>query len=171
MNAVREFPPNPHALVIHTDDRITDQVVEAYWPGTGSPEPAWIRAVLALPGVRALSLNAYKIRLQKHKDASWKDLLGPFEEVLRESLGVAHLMDLVEGESPRRAFAWHGEPLSRRVFEGKTQAAADPVASRLFDLHGVAEVILDGNRVEVRKCPLRSWRDLSPRIEAALQPD
>lgn len=171
MNAVREYPPNPHALVIHTDDRITDQVVEAYWPGIGSPEPAWIRAVLALPGVRALSLNAYKIRLQKQKDASWQDIVAPFEEVLRKSLGVARLMDLVEGESPRRAFAWHGEPLSRRVFEGKLQAAADPIASRLFDLHGVAEVILDGSRIQVRKCPLSSWHDLTPPIEAVLNPD
>lgn len=169
MNAVREFPPNPHALVIHTDELITEQIVETFLPDSTIPPPEWVQDALALPGVRVLSLNAYKIRLQKTKDAGWQPILGAFEAILRDRLGIRHIDDLVEGESPRRVFAWHGPTLARRVYEGRSQAGSDGVAAALFELTGVAEVILDGHRVQVRKCPLCSWRELSPAIEQLLR--
>ncbi len=171
MNAVREFPPNPHALVIHVDRLLTGQIVETYLSSAGATNPGWpgwVRAVLALPGVRVLSINAYKIRLQKHKDAGWRDVQPAFEAILRERLGVQQVLDLLHRESPRRRFAWHGERLARTVYEGTVQAAADPLASELFRVHGVAEVILDGHQVEVRKCPLCDWSEMDPEIERRL---
>lgn len=168
MNAVREFPPNPHTLVIHTDELMTDQIVETFLPGSSTSQPAWARNVLGLPGARVLSLNAYKVRLQKRKECGWRPLIEQFEAVLRNDLGVLEITDMVETESPRRRFAWHGESLDRQVFEGKLRAAANPIAAALFDLHGVAEVIFDQHEIEVRKAALTCWGSLSAAIEARL---
>ncbi len=167
MHAVREFPPNPHALIVHTESLVTDEIVETYLAGS-SPAVPWMCAVVALPGVRVLSLNAYKVRLQKHKDARWGAIMPPFERILCDGLAIEQLSDLVDGESRSRRFAWHDSPLPRSVFEGKRQALEHPIAGRLFELVGVAEVILDGHEIEIRKCPLRSWRELSPRITRCL---
>lgn len=167
MKALREFPPNPHAVVYHVDDRLTDQIVETYLSAAASPR-AWVREALAIPGVRVVSLNAYKVRLQKHKDASWCALLPAFENVLRTGLPIGRIDELVETESRHRHFCWHGAPFDRKVYEGRLQAQGHPLAAELFLLRGVAEVILDGNRVQVRKCPLVDWRDLAPEVEGLL---
>lgn len=167
MNAVREFPPNPHALVVHTEAPLTEEVVESYLPGNDAPT-AWMRSLLQLPGIRVLSLNAYKVRVQKHKAARWHAVLPAVEAVLSEGLGIGDLDDLVEHESRTRLFCWHGEPLERAVYEGRRQSRAHSVAAPLFALAGVAEVVVDGHRVQVRKCPLHSWSVLAPRIEQVL---
>ncbi len=167
MNAVREFPPNPHALIVHTDSLVTEEIVETYLAGS-SPAVPWMRAVVALPGVRVLSLNAYKVRLQKRKDARWGGIMAPFERLVCDGLDIERLSDLVDNESRSRRFAWHGSPLPRSVFEGKRQALEHPLASNLFEITGVAEVILDRHQIEIRKCPLRSWRDLEPDIDRCL---
>lgn len=168
MRAVREAPPNPHVILFHVDDRLTDEIVETYVPGSGSSPPEWVRRAVALPGLRALSLNAYKIQVQKHKDAAWAPLLTPLEELLRRDLGIEAITEMVEEECLRRRFCWHGPPRERRVYEGRRQATSNPAAAALFELHGVAEVIFDGHEVHVRRCPLVSWERLGPEIEALL---
>lgn len=169
MRAVREFPPNPHVVVFHTESRLTEEIVETYLVRSPGTARGWIRRALDLPGLRVLSLNAYRIRVQKQKRARWRPLLDPFEQLLREELGIEGICDLIEEECRRRRFAWHGESLDRRVFEGRLQARSCPVAGKLFRLHGVAEVIIEGHEVEVRKCPLASWRELAPEVERILE--
>ncbi len=168
MNAVREFPPNPHALIIHTDSLLTDEIVETFLAGSTPPTAGWMRAVLELPGVRVLSLNAYKVRLQKHKEARWGGIMRPFERILCAGLDIEQLSDLIEGESRCRRFAWHGTFLTRRVYEGKRQALEHPLAEDLYNVPGVAEVIFDGHEIEIRRCPLRPWRELAPEISRRL---
>lgn len=167
MIALREFPPNPHAVVYHLDERLTDQIVETYSHGSPAPH-AWAMHVAALPGLRVLSMNAYKIRVQKEKRAAWSELLVPLETLLRNELGLHAIEELVESETRLRKFAWPGEAFERKVFEGRLQAQGHPVASALFELRGVAEVILDRHHVQVRKCPLHSWRDLAPLVQEIL---
>lgn len=169
MKAVREFPPNPNVLLVHVNARLTDHVVESYSPGDRAEGRPWVGELVDVPGVRALTLVAYKIRLQKEARADWHAMLPRIERILRERLGVHETDELVEEESRHRTFVWHGPPLSpRRVFEGRARASTDPLASRLFDIQGVAEVVLDGHEVRVRKCPLCSWRDLAPEVERNL---
>ncbi len=167
MLALREFPPNPHVVVYHLVDRLTDQIVETYFPGYPAPRE-WVEGALALPGIRVLSLNAYKIRLQKEKSVGWSDLLASFEKLLGDRLSIRRIEDLVESESRHRHFCWHGAPFERKVFEGALQAQVHPLASELFSLPGVAEVILDGNQVRVRKCPLLPWSELAPSVQEVL---
>ncbi len=173
MKALREFPVNPHVLVVHTDDILTDHVVESYGPALPPDNRRhrdWVRTLLSMSGVRDISLNPYKVRLRKERSAEWTPLLLPIESLLRQALGVEDIRDLIEAESPRRRFAWHGTALDpKRVFEGKRRAQSDRVASALFALDGVAEVILDGHEIEVGKSPHWSWRALGPEIERRLE--
>lgn len=169
MRAVREFPPNPNVVVFHLDGRLTEEIVETFLPGCESAQRPWVRDLVSLPGLRALSLNAYKVRVQKDRSTPWPPLLAALEARLSSALGLECIDELIEDESRRRRFAWHGAPFVRQVFEGCAQARREPVAAALFDLSGVAEVALDGHEVEVRKCPLAAWPDLAPRIEATLR--
>lgn len=167
MLAAREFPPNPHALIIHTRVALTGHIVETYLRHTPG-SPPWVGTALANGSVRVISLNRYKVRVQKHKDRDWHEVLGCVEGALMAGLGILQVCDLVEHESRRRSFCWHGTPFERRVFEGQQHAAGDPVAGALFDLDGTAEVILDGNKVEVRKGLLFPWAALATSVESTL---
>lgn len=169
MRAVREFPVNPHAVVFHLDSRLTEEIVETYLARSPEATSGWIRRALRLPGMRVLSLNPYRIRVQKEKKAAWPPLLDPLERLLCEELGIEQILELVESESRQRRFSWHGPALGRKVYEGRAQARSCPLAGRLFRLPGVAEVILDGHEVEVRKCPLTPWRELAPQVETILE--
>lgn len=170
MKGVREFPPNPNVLLLHVDERLTDHIVETYRPGDRADGRPWVGDLVDIPGIRTLTLVAYKIRLEKESAPDWHELLPAIERVLKERLGITATEELVEEESRHRTFAWHGEELSpRRVFEGRARASTDPLASRLFAVDGVAEVVLDGHQVRIRKCPLCSWRDIAPEIEDRLR--
>lgn len=172
MKLAREFPPNPHAVLFHADARLTDEVVRTWFPDrrVSGPTPSWATALLAVAGLRVLSANAYKIRVQKCREVGWCDLLPRLEAALRDELTVgAEIADLHDTECRRRAFAWHGPALQRRVFEGRRGAQPDPIAGPLFELRGVAEVILDGHCIEVRKCPLFGWSELAGPIEARIE--
>lgn len=169
MQAAREFPPNPHVVVFHTDARLTDAIVETYLARSPGAAAGWVRRALDLPGLRVLSINPYKISVQKRKQAHWSPLLTPFARILRDDLGVGKIGELVEEESRSRRFSWHGDALGRKVYEGRAQAAACPVAGRIFGLHGVAEVIVEGHEVRVSKSPLLPWRELAPEVERILE--
>jgi len=171
MHLAREFPANPHAVVFHVEQRLTDQIVETFFPDRPRrpSAPAWAASLVAVPGVRVLSVNAYKIRVQKLREIGWSLLLPELESVLRDELTVGEtIADLRETECRIRAFAWHGPDLDRQVFEGYAAAYGNSIARPLFDLAGVAEVVLDGHCVQVRKCPLFTWQQLADAVESAL---
>ena len=129
----------------------------------------WIRAVLALAGVRVLSLNAYKVRLQKTEGGALGRHHGGHSSASCATASTSSDY-LISWSSSLEvvAFAWHGRPLARCVYEGKRQALENPLAGDLFAIPGVAEVILDGHEIEVCKCPLRAWREMAPAIARRL---
>jgi hypothetical protein len=170
MRLAREFPPNPHAIVYHAAEPLTEAIVETYLGDRSGPrtERPWVARVLSVDGVRVLSICAHKVRVQKLKALAWSELLPSLEEVLEEELSGGPIEDLLETECRRRAFSWYGPALDRLVLEGLGAARVHPLAARLFELRGVVEVILDGNCVEIGKCPLYSWADLTAAIQGAL---
>lgn len=167
MRAAREFPANPHALVIHTTERLTERIVETY-TAVRADTPAWAAAVVSVPGVRVLSVNTYKLRVQKHKDRAWNEVLEPVEAAVQSAFDLARIEDLVEEGCRRRSFCWHGDPFARAVFEGRAHGREHPLAGALFELDGVAEVILDAHTVQVRRGPLFGWETLADQIEARI---
>lgn len=54
-------------------------------------------------------------------------------------------------------------------FASKAEAAGHPVAARLFELDGVANVFMLGNFITVSKRPEASWNELVPSIVEAIE--
>lgn len=65
----------------------------------------------------------------------------------------------------------------RRLVEGKAshsyysaaQAAADPLAARLFELDGVASLFMADDFVTVTRRPDADWQQLAPRVIAVMR--
>jgi hypothetical protein len=61
------------------------------------------------------------------------------------------------------------EGRSGLTFASPEEARADPVAARLFAEAGVRSVFMVADFVTVTKDDAASWRDLAPRVQAALR--
>ncbi|MCC6968918.1 MAG: NifU N-terminal domain-containing protein [Phycisphaerales bacterium] len=66
------------------------------------------------------------------------------------------VLDRAISESPRSYFT-------------REQASADPLASSLFALEGVTNVLILGNFVTVSKAPGASWKALKAGVERAMK--
>lgn len=60
-------------------------------------------------------------------------------------------------------------PAGERFFESQEQAAGSPLVERLFELSGVAHVLVADNIVVVGKAPEPSWPELKPQIAAIVR--
>lgn len=61
------------------------------------------------------------------------------------------------------------EGTSSRSFYSAEQAAADPVATALFELDGVASIFMVDDFVTVTKQADAEWSDLIPRVTSTLE--
>jgi hypothetical protein len=61
------------------------------------------------------------------------------------------------------------EGRSSRSFYSADQAAADPVATALFELDGVASIFMVDDFVTVTKQADTEWSDLIPRVTSTLE--
>jgi hypothetical protein len=61
------------------------------------------------------------------------------------------------------------EGKSSRSFYSAEQAAADPVASALFGLDGVASIFMVDDFVTVTKQPSADWSELIPRVTETIE--
>lgn len=61
------------------------------------------------------------------------------------------------------------EGKSSRSFYTAEQAAADPVATALFELDGVASIFMVEDFVTVTKQAAAEWSDLIPRVTSTLE--
>lgn len=62
------------------------------------------------------------------------------------------------------------EPLfdAPRTFASAEQAAADPLAKRLFAVEGVVQVFMMNDFISVNKSPSSEWSDVEPKIAKVL---
>lgn len=60
-------------------------------------------------------------------------------------------------------------PDSERFFENPDQAAGSPLAERLFELPGVAHVLVADNVLVIEKARESSWPELKPQIAATVR--
>ncbi|HET6764388.1 MAG TPA: NifU N-terminal domain-containing protein [Longimicrobiaceae bacterium] len=61
------------------------------------------------------------------------------------------------------------EGRSGKTFDSPASAAGEPIAARLLEEPGVASVFMVADFVTVTKEPAADWRELAPRIVAALK--
>ena len=60
-------------------------------------------------------------------------------------------------------------PDGERFFENRDQAAGSPLVERLFELAGVAHVLVAGNVLVIEKTRESSWPELKPQIAATVR--
>ncbi len=60
-------------------------------------------------------------------------------------------------------------PAGERFFESRQQAAGSPLLERLFELSGVAHVLVAGHVVTIGKTPDALWPELKPPIAAIVR--
>jgi hypothetical protein len=130
-----EAPPNPHVRVFHVREELTREIVAVF----GAGAPPWLAPVVAHEGVREASLNRYRIRVSKSRDAEWSALEPVAIAAFESRFGAIGPLPPAPESSARFA------PVSgpRRVFEGVSSAAHDPLGRALFEIEGVAEVVFD----------------------------
>lgn len=168
MRIAREAPANPEVTIYHTDRALTDAIVETYAHGAGS-RPPLAAAILSVPGIRQVSIIRYKVRVTKGRGTRWEIVLPSVDRAVLTSLGGSSVETTPRDEDHRTFRVRARAPLPRAVYEGAGVAEEHPLSDALFSLDGVAEVILDGDEVHVRKGRLFSWPALEPKARAAIE--
>ncbi|MBA3431305.1 MAG: hypothetical protein H0U16_07480 [Actinobacteria bacterium] len=156
-----ERAPNPRVIRVHTTVELTRATIEKCPPA--SP-PEGLSSLLAVDGVSSVDLHRYRVRLN----------LSPGWDAKAVWEGVARAIELawgvpapLPGEPPPRLFevAYEGP---RIVAESPEMAGPDQTLAALFWVPGVAEAILEADRVWVRPGRLFSWGDVEASVRRAL---
>ncbi|MGH2528265.1 MAG: hypothetical protein ACRDH0_02835, partial [Actinomycetota bacterium] len=93
-----EVAPNPRVIRVHTTVELTRATIETCPPA--SP-PEWLRAMLAVDGVRSVDLHRYRARLNLSPGCDAKAASVGAARAIESAWGApAHL----PGEPPPRAF-------------------------------------------------------------------
>ena len=58
---------------------------------------------------------------------------------------------------------------SSRTFASEAEAAADPLAQKIFALGGIRQVFFLNNFITVNRDGTTEWSELTPKIEAAIR--
>ncbi len=168
MRIAREAPANPEVTIYHTDRGLTDAIVETYGHGAGV-KPPLAAAILAVPGIRQVSIVRYKVRVTKGRGTRWEIVLPSIDRAVLTSLDGDSIEPTPRDEDHRSFRVRAHAPLPRAVYEGAGVAEEHPLADALFSIEGVAEVILDGDEVHVRKGRLFSWTPLETKARVAIE--
>ena len=126
--------------------------------------PAPLERLLALRGVRTLNLHRYQCRVNLRPGANAVAAAHATETALVSEWG---LPEPLPPEEDLRAFAIRREG-PRTVAESREMAASDPIALALFDVAGVAEVVLGSGVALVRLGRLFRWSDVQNDVVRAL---
>ena len=121
--------------------------------------------MLAVDGVRSVDLHRYRARLNLSPGCIAKATWDGVARAIEAAWGAPAPLP---GEPPPRAFevAYEG---TRIVAESPDMAAPHATLVALFRVSGVAEAILEADRVWVRPGRLFSWEDVETSVSRALQ--
>jgi hypothetical protein len=158
-----ETATNPMVLRIHCTVELTTRTIETFPPGEA---PAPFDAIARLDEVRTVDLHRYRARLNLQPGVDPEDALVSAREVLTGSWGRPVSLEHLPTQSPR-AFSIRlvGE---RFVAESPEMAEPNGIASALFAIEGVADVIVGDGLALVGLGRLFRWSDLEPVVAGAL---
>lgn len=169
MHALRELPANPFLVVYHVPIELTRAVVEWYAPGKASVPPALVADVWRIPGVQGVQFFRYELWVRRVRDAMWYTILPAVEAALRHRLGISEIREFQSDQRYMTVACAALDVTKPVVFEGVAAAQTHPLASALFAVDGVAEVLLTPGRMRVRKGAAFRWEGLQPEIQAVLE--
>jgi hypothetical protein len=170
VNVAREIPLNPNIVIYHTDEQLTTRIVEAYRsPDAGAPQP--IRGLLEL-GAVSVHMTRYRMSVRKPRDLDMLTFLDDVEPAMCEWTGSLAIRAAPDRMPKWRAFDVACDPTQsggREVYESSDHVAHNRAAVALFDIPGVAELVLVPDCVRVAKGVLFSWDRLAPLVDMALR--
>jgi hypothetical protein len=161
MRWAMERVANPSVLRLHTTEELTDKTIVTCPPAI---PPAPLDRLLTLPGVRTINLHRYRCRVNLKPGADAVALTHATETTLLSEWGEPE--PLPPEEDPR-AFVIRREG-PRTVAESREMAASDQIAVALFNVPGVAEVVLGPGMALVRLGHLFRWSDVQRDVVRAL---
>ncbi len=169
MRVAREVPLNPNIVLYHCDVAFTTRIVEAFRPGDEGARPPI--AGLLDRGAVSVHMTRYKLSVRKHADLDMLTFLADAEPAVCEWWG-SDVIPAAPARMPKwRDFATPVDATlegAREVYESSDHAAANPVASMLFGVDGVAELVITSGSVAVGKGVLFTWDSLAPAVERVL---
>ena len=169
MHALRELPANPFLMVYHVPIELTRAVVEWYAPSKASVPSALVADILRIPGVQGVQFFRYELWVRRARDATWHTIMPAVEAVLRDHMGMHEIREFQPDQRYLTAACATLTVTTPLVFEGVEAAQTHPLASALFALDGVAEVLLSPGRMRVRKGAAFRWEGLQPNIQTVLE--
>jgi hypothetical protein len=169
MRALRELPANPFLVVYHVPIELTCAVVEWYAPGKASAPPALVADIFRTPGVQGLQFFRYELWVRRARDAAWHTIIPAIEAVLRDRLELAEIREFQPDQRYTTVACAKLDVTKPLAFEGVEAAQMHPLASALFAVDGVAEVLLTPGQVRVRKGAAFQWERLQPKIQTVLE--
>lgn len=158
-----EGAPNPTVLRVHVGRCLTDRTIVSCPP---DPAPAPFDGFLEIDGVRSIDLHPYRVRVNLSPGGGRGAVSSRAATFLRAAYGPGSAL----GTEPLpRAFA-HPYAGARRVAESLEMADASgvPLVASLFEVVGVAEVVLGPGIVLVRIGRLFDWDAVGPVVAEAV---
>ncbi|MBM3213963.1 hypothetical protein FJZ36_03495 [Candidatus Poribacteria bacterium] len=169
MRVAREVPLNPNIVLYHVDVPQTREIVEAYRVGFDSARQPFSGIIDC--GAESVHVTRYRWAIRKPRDKDPLDFMAAVEPGICEWAGIDAIPALRERSERSRAFEVPSDATlagRREVYEGSRPAEQNPLAAALFNVHGVAEVILDPLRVRISRGALFEWSALEPAISAVI---
>ena len=157
-----ERAPNPRVIRVHTTVELTRATIEKCPPA--SP-PEGLRSLLAVDAVGSVDLHRYRARLNLTASCDGKAASEGVARAIEAAWGAPAPLP---GEPQPRAFEVDYEG-PRIVAESPEMGAPDATLAAMFRVPGVAEAILEANRLWVRPGRLFSWEDVEASVRWALQ--
>ena len=169
MRVAREIPLNPNIVLFHSDQAFTTRIVEAFRAGdVDAPAPV---GGLLTRGAVSVHMTRYRLSVRKPRELDTLTFLADIEPAVYAWSGL----DVIPPAPPRmpkwREFATRVDTTidnGREVYESSDRAATNPVASMLFGIDGVAELVVTPGSVAVGKGVLFTWESLAPAVERSL---
>lgn len=157
-----ETAPNPAVVRLHVGHSLTEETIVTCPPAT---PPAPLERLFEIEAIRSLDLHPYRARLNLRPGAPADDAVGHAAEVLEVAWGPPATLSPDAGP---RAFvaAVHGP---RVVAESPAMAEGHAMLAAVFEVHGVAEVVVGDGIVLVRLGRLFDWDANEAAVADAVQ--
>ena len=166
----REVPLNPNLVLYHTDRTLTCSSVEVE-AGSGVAAPAPAPALIEC-GATQVELRRYRLRVRKSPGEEMVGFLRTIEPALCDWAEIDAILPAPERDPRWQRFPVPFDPTTggaQRYYPSPDAAQAHPIAGTLFEIEGIAEVLLMPETIAVAKVYLFPWDPLARRIGDVLE--
>ena len=166
----REVPLNPNLVLYHTEITLTRAWIEVdAGSSVAAPAPA---SLLIERGAIHVELRRYRLRVRKSPGEEMVGFLRTIEPALCDWAELDAILPAPEHDPRWQRFPVPFDPTAegpRRYYPSPEEAQAHPIAASLFEIDGVAEVLLTPETIAVAKGALFPWNPIASRVGDVLE--